>query len=141
MNAVCNGGKFRVNFPKRELVVNGKFLIKEGKYEGELGNEAFSFEGLERLYERYKHSLPSERSESRYRRYFKALCEDDLTDEDMMFGVEREEAQAELEMYVLCALVDGSLKWDDGTMGTWFWQSEADRDLIILKSWVESPEK
>ena len=57
----------------------------------------------------------------------------------MMYGERRDKAQIRLELYVLCLLING-LKWDSGKMGNWFWQSETDKDLVILKKWVE-PDK
>ena len=45
-------------------------------------------------------------------------------------------AQAELELYVLCQILSG-LKWNPETMGCWFWQSKEDKDLVILRQWVE----
>ncbi len=34
---VHNGSTFRINLEKRDLVIDGKYIIKDGKYEGELG--------------------------------------------------------------------------------------------------------
>ena len=65
----------------------GKPVIRNGQYEGELGVPPCTgkefFANVEELYRRYKHSIPSERSESRSRRYFTALPERELDDEDM----------------------------------------------------------
>ncbi|MCS2382951.1 hypothetical protein NXY25_04055 [Bacteroides thetaiotaomicron] len=91
---------------------------------------------MEELYRRYKHSVPSERSESKPCRYFKALQEKDLDDGDMLYGERRDKAQAELELYLLCQIL-GGFRWNPKTMGHWFWQSRTDRDLVILREWVE----
>lgn len=140
VRAVEDGAKFMVNFQSRNLKLNGKYIIEEGKYEGELGVEAGSmdefFTKVEELYYRYKHSVPSERSESRSRRYFTALPERELDDEAMFYGERRDKAQIELELYVLCQILNG-LRWDPETMGRWFWQSKKDKDLVILRQWVE----
>ena len=48
----------------------------------------------------------------------------------------REKAQFELELYVLCQILNG-LKWESEKMGKWFWQSKMDKDLVILKKWVD----
>lgn len=94
------------------------------------------FVGIEQRYAAYKHSVPSERSESHRRYYFKALPEKELSDEDMMYGERREIARCKLELYVLVQLLRGNLYWD-GRWGTWFWCSKNDKDLIILRDWIE----
>lgn len=140
VQAVEAGAKFKIDFPSRSLKLNGKYIIQNGKYEGELGvsecNEDEFLANVEELYHRYKHSVPSERSESKSRRYFMALPERNLSDDAMLFGERRDKAQIELELYVLCQIL-GGFKWDPETMGRWFWQSKVDKDLVILRSWVE----
>lgn len=140
VRAVEEGAKFSVDFPSRSFKLGGKPIIQNGQYEGELGvpsctREEF-FARVEELYRCYKHSIPSERSESRSRRYFTALPEKDLDDEDMLYGERRDKAQAELELYVLCQILSG-FTWNPDTMGRWFWQSKENKDLVILRSWVE----
>ena len=140
IQAVENGAKFQVNFQDRSLKIDGKYIIENGVYEGELGvaeaDERECLSEIEMLYQRYKHSVPSECSESKSRKYFKALSELDLSDDDMMFGERRDKAQIELELYFLCQIILG-FKWNAKTMGNWFWQSRFDKDLVILKDWVE----
>ncbi|MGN0043701.1 hypothetical protein [Alistipes indistinctus] len=140
VEAVEEGAKFMIDFPSRSLKVGGKQIIQNGKCEGELGvepcSEAEFLSRVEELYHAYKHSIPSERSESRSKRYFRALPERELSDEAMLYGLRRDRAQAELELYVLCQILSG-LKWNPETMGRWFWQSKQDKDLVILRQWVE----
>jgi len=140
IQAVEDGANFKVDFQSRSLTLNGKYLIQDGKYEGELGVELGCgdefFTNMEELYNRYKHSVPSERSESKSRRYFTALPEKSLADEAMLYGERRDKAQIELELYLLCQIL-GGLEWDSETMGKWFWQSKTDKDLVILRRWVE----
>lgn len=140
VQAARDGAKFKIDFPSRSLKLNGKYIIQNGKYEGELGvsecSEDEFLANVEELYHRYKHSVPSERSESKSRQYFMALPERSLSDDDMLFGERRDKAQIELELYILCQIING-LKWDPETMGRWFWQSKVDKDLVILRSWVE----
>ncbi len=140
IQAVEDGANFKVDFRYRSLTLNSKYIIQDGRYEGELGMplcvEDEFFANMEELYYRYKHSVPSERSESKSRRYFKALPEKSLADEAMLYGERRDKAQIELELYVLCQIL-GGLEWDAETMGKWFWQSQKDKDLVILRSWVE----
>lgn len=143
LQAVEEGARFKIDFQSRSLKLDGKFIIQDGKYEGDLGVSGCSeddfFTNVEELYHCYKYSVPSERSESKSHQYFRALPERKLTDDAMMYGECRDTAQIGLELYVLCQIING-FKWDSGKMGNWFWQSETDKDLVILKKWVE-PDK
>lgn len=140
IQAIQDGATFKINFQSRSLKLNGKLIIQDGKYEGELGvlycGEDEFFANVEELYRIYKHSIPSERSESNQRRYFMALPEKSLSDDAMLFGERRDKAQIELELYVLCQIING-IKWNPETMGRWFWQSSEDKDLVILRNWIE----
>ena len=136
---VENGSRFRVNFQNRSLKIDGKYVIKDGKYDGELGVKLTDspLEQITQLYTRYQHSLPSERSENKRKCYFKSLPEHLLNDEDMLYGQSREYTQIALELYVLGVILNGSLKWDDFAKGLWFWQSPENKDLILLREWIE----
>lgn len=140
IQSVEEGANFKVDYQTRSLIVNGKYIIRNSEYEGQLGVNINSgiefFEKIEELYSRYKHSVPSERSESKVRQYFTALPEKKLTDDDMLYGERRDKTQIELELYLLCQILNG-FEWDTETMGKWFWQSQKDKDLVILRSWVE----
>lgn len=142
---VEDGESFYVNFKNKSLKIGKKFVIKDGIYDGELFPDiSFDLDTslilsyTELLYEQYKYSMPSERSDSKRRQYFKALSADNLTDEQMATGEFREVARAKLEGFILCTIVNGTFKWDEETMGKWFWQSKKDSDLVILKSWIEN---
>lgn len=140
IETVENGANFKINFQSRSLKLNGKYVIRDGKYEGELGipncNEDEFLTNVEELYHRYKHSVPSVHSEGKSRLYFRALPEKELGDDDMLYGERRDRAQIELELYMLCRILDG-FNWDPEKMGKWFWQSKVDKDLVILRNWVE----
>ena len=140
LRAVEDGARFKVDFQTRSLKVDGKYVIRDGAYESDLGmpkcSEEEFFPTVEELYRRYKHSIPSERSESTSRRYFMALPEKELSDDDMLYGVRRDKAQIELELFVLCQLL-GGFKWNPEKFGRWFWQSKEDKELVILRQWVE----
>lgn len=142
---VERGRKFHVDLQKRCLRINGKYIIKNGEWNDKRPLHNFTEEQLfdhlhflSGLYREYKHSRPTERSMSKGRTYFMALKERDLTDFDMMFGPVRDVAQLRLELAVLMLIIDGTFKWDDATMGTWFWQSQEIKDFVILKQWVMS---
>lgn len=87
-----------------------------------------SIEMLEAAYAAYKYSVPSEKTMHRTHRFY-ALPESELSDDDMLYGMPREQAEAALET----ALADFAYPETAG----WFWQSENDPDLVILKSWTK----
>lgn len=141
---VAQGAPFRIDFKSRTLTVNGKKVIDNGKYDGVRGVtwawdtvtvDDFLAE-MEDIYKDYKHSIPSEQSDRNRRCYFKALPEKELSDEDMMYGMPREVARFNLEFTLLSAILDG-FQWDEAKMGKWFWQSNADKDFVILREWID----
>lgn len=136
---VHRGARFTINFQKRNLKVSGKYLIKEGKFEGDLGIKPCNnpLETITKLYVRYRHSIPSARSDYKRKNYFIALPEHKLEEDDMLYGEPREVAQIKLELYVLIMVLNGSLKWGDFAKDKWFWQSPEHKDLVILKEWIE----
>lgn len=145
---VSEGESFHIDFEKRNMKVGRDYLIKNGEYdeERELLGKSFGnvhnltdllFELLV-LYRVYKYSLPSERSDNKRRKYFKALPMEEITDEQLMGAERREYARAVLEGFVLCMIVGGKFVWDEEIMnGKWFWQSDIEPDLVVLRSWVE----
>ena len=142
---VEEGEPFYINFKNQALKIGKKFIMSDGFYDdsrilyttSELEmSDILSY--IETLYESYKHSLPSERSDSKRRQYFKALPVDKLTDEQMATGERREVARAKLEGFILCMIVNGFFVWNEKEMGKWFYQSDKDPDLVILRSWIEN---
>lgn len=145
---VDNGETFTVDFEKRYIKVGRDYLIREGKYDESKGlfpklhEQPYSLyvtlHEIGELYKNYKYSLPSERSDSKRRKYFKALSIDELTDEQLMYASQRETAQAALEGFILCSILAGHLVWDEEIMnGKWFYQSRSDEDLILLRRWID----
>ena len=148
LERVSNGESFHINFEKRNMKVGRDYLIKDGEFDEskELLGDSFgnvhsltdSLFELECLYKVYKYSLPSERSDNKRKKYFKALPMEEITDEQLMAAERREYARAVLEGFVLCMIVSGKLVWDEDVMqGRWFWQSDIDPDLVVLRTWVE----
>ena len=138
---VHNGSTFRIDFIKRNLLIDNKYIIKEGKYEGNLGVDTSMpvnslIENIEEYYMQYRHSVPSARSESKYRKYFRALPEHKLDEQDMLYGENREIAQLRLELYILISIMNGDLVWDEFAKDKWFWQSSTQPSLVILKQWI-----
>ena len=142
---VTEGESFYINFKNRALKIGKEFLIADGLYDETRSLYSTSeldirdiLQWTEMLYKRYKYSLPSERSDNKRRQYFKALPVEKMTDKQMATGERREIARAKLEGFILCMIVDGLFVWDEKEMGKWFWQSEQDPDLVVLRSWIEN---
>ena len=139
---VDSGENFCIDFKTRTMKVGRNKLIDNGEYDSTRTLNDIQVEdvlsNIEKLYVRYKYSMPSERSDSKYRKYFKALSVDELSDAQLAIGDKREVARAILEGYILCAVLVGKLVWDEDKMGKWFWQSANDPDLVILRDWVEN---
>lgn len=90
-----------------------------------------SFELLEKLYIDYKYSVPNN---VKYKKsYFKALSAKEMSTEQLVSGANRQNAKEKLELAVLTGILNKSLIWPDDTK--WFWQSEKDKDFILLKKW------
>lgn len=111
IKSVENGAKFTINFQKRTCRLNGKLVDLS---EVELPDvEMPVMAWIEILYKYYKRSIPSERSESHRRCYFKAKAEREISDEDMMYGEPREPMRCRLELFVLLSIYHGKLTWHD----------------------------
>ena len=145
VHRVRNGETFYIDFNSQSLKIGKKFIVENGFYDdsrtlyttSELEvSDVLSW--IEMLYKNYKYSLPSERSDSKRKTYFKALSIDKLTDAQIATGERREVARAQLEGFILCMIVDGFFVWDEDEMGKWFYQSKNDPDLVILRSWIEN---
>ena len=145
---VDDGETFSVDFEKQTMKVGKEYLIKNGEYDSsrklfDMGHEDIyslqvALRMIRGLYRNYKYSLPSERSDSKRKKYFKALPIEKITDDQLFIAERRETAQARLEGFVLCAILTNQLVWDEEMMGKWFYQSENDPDLVILRSWIEN---
>ena len=144
---VAEGEPFYINFKNKSLKIGKQFIIADGIYD--TSRELISnmeccadmkclLTFIGGLYRYYKYSLPSERSDSKRRQYFKALPADKLTDKQMAIGMNREIARAQLEGFILCMIVNGTFAWNEAEMGKWFYQSKTDPDLVILRSWIEN---
>ena len=140
---VSDGETFYINFKNRSMKIGKKFIIADGIYDTErqLINYDCSciqdvLSRIESLYEDYKYSLPSERSDGKRRKYFKALSMEELTDDKLFIAKRREVTQCMLEGFILCMVLSGQFKWSS-EIGKWFWQSKKDPDLVILKNFIE----
>ena len=141
IESVSNGETFHIDFEKRTMKIGKQKIIDDGKYDENkqlINFKGFVFETIDQLYKSYKYSLPSERSDSKRRKYFKALSVNEMSDEQLMVAERRESAQCKLEGFILCMMLMNVFTWDELTMGKWFYQSKNDPDLVILRSWIEN---
>ena len=142
---VDDGETFHIDFEKRNIKVGKDYLVKNGEYNTNRMLTAIDTMNLEKvlsaieeLYSDYKYSLPSERSESNRKKYFKALPMEEIEDSYLFNSLRRDVAQANLEGFILCMILNGSFVWDEAKLGKWFWQSQNDNDLVILKKWIKN---
>lgn len=142
---------FKVDFKNKSLKCGNSYLIKNGRYDlnddliflsSQFKTQREAIEHclntIEILYNAYKYSNPSKETESfRDRSYFKALPEEELTIAQRVTGDPRDIAKARLEAFILCTSLAGYLVWDDEIMGGhWFYQGN-DKDLIIMREWID----
>lgn len=142
---VSDGETFHIDFEKQTMKIGKQKIIDCGEYDenrilctNTLLEMSDVLSWLETLYERYRYSLPSERSENKRKKYFKALPIEKIPDELLMTAERREIAQARIEGFVLCMVLEGQFIWDEEELGKWFYQSVNNPDLVILRSWVEN---
>ena len=140
LEQVHNGERFYIDFVNRTMKIGRHKVIDCGVYDETKSlydnKPTDIMSTIAQLYKSYKYSTPSERSDSKRRKYFKALSVEELTDEQMITGANREVAQFELEAFILCSIINGDFVWNEN-YGKWFFQHQSDRDLVILRSWIE----
>ena len=135
INSVSSGSVFNVDLKKKVLQLD-KNNIPLGNISVNISSSEDMLSTIHKLFERYKYSVPSERSEGKRRRYFKALKLSEIDYDDFMFGEGRDTAQIKLELYVLLSSIYYKNFWEEIFKEHFFYQSDKDRDLIILKDWV-----
>ena len=129
------GRRVYIDLKEKEIKVGNTFIIKEGKpvnAKASLINKTENpWQRLEELYQNFKYSLPNKELGSKP--YFKALSYEELPRERMLGAENRNAARVELEAFILLSALAGFLKWEkDG----WFYQSQEDKDFIILKEYL-----
>lgn len=134
-------GTISIDLCSKTIRVNGTVLLEHGLITRQTVNvygNTYTFDGLldevldlDSLYADYKFSLPSARDG---RSYFKALTADELTDEQMVIGMNRLEARVRLEAYILLASLCGILTW---THGNHWYTKGTDPDFILLKKYFD----
>lgn len=119
---------------KTKSVKRGKtYLIKNGKpiSNFKIRTSPVTFSEIEDLYETYKYSVPDGTRSKRP--YFYALGSEQIPTIKMINGANRQKAKEDLELTLLMGILNKSLKWPNQKQ--WFWQSEKDKDLILLREW------
>ena len=119
---VEDGEPYRINFEKREVRLNG-FLV-----DIDFEQTDDKYEKLLELFENYKYSVPSARTDSKY---FFGLDESKLSTKQLAENESRYIARAKLELFVLGLIINQ--KWDFGDK--WYWQSQKDSKLVLFKKW------
>ena len=135
INSVSSGSVFNVDLKKKVLQLD-KNNIPLDNMSVNISSSEDMLSTIHKLFERYKYSVPSERSEGKRRRYFKALKLSEIDYDDFMFGEGRDTAQIKLELYVLLSSIYYKHFWEEIFKEHFFYQSDKDKDLIILKDWV-----
>lgn len=128
----------KVNLKTKTLTANRIAVIKNAKLDPKAKidpKKDLSLTEIERLYQVYKHSVPSENT--RDSRYFKALPLEELSDEDLKTNTDRKTAKEALEICILLSVITRSIEWQSlaPDQNHWFWQSKNDPDLILLRDW------
>ena len=135
INSVSSGSVFNVDLKKKVLQLD-KNTVPLDNINVNISSSEDMLSTIHKLFERYKYSVPSERSEGKRRRYFKALKLSEIDYDDFMFGEGRDTAQIKLELYVLLSSIYHKDFWEEIFKEQFFYQSDKDKDLIILKDWV-----
>lgn len=135
INSVSSGSVFNVDLKKKVLQLD-KNNVPLDNINVNISSSEDMLSTIHKLFERYKYSVPSERSEGKRRRYFKALKLSEIDYDDFMFGEGRDTAQIKLELYVLLSSIYHKDFWEEIFKEQFFYQSDKDKDLIILKDWV-----
>lgn len=150
LDAVDEGRKFKVDLINKSLWIDRKKIIEKGEIVNEQyqGKELIKkydltlhfgidsclppWELLELIFNEFEKSVPSKHT---VKTYFKAKSVDELTDVDLAYNYDRIFMTAMLEGYILLASLKGILKWQNDKH--WFWQSERNKNFIVLKSYIE----
>ena len=111
LDSIETGTHFSIDLNKRLCKVGKKVLIDEVWNGFEIDNENI-LETLQKEYDEFRFSKPSERS-SQYERhsYFSALSDSELTDRQLLLGTNREVARFKLELTMLYIVMN--YKWHE----------------------------
>ena len=138
---ISQGFPFTISFENKSLKIGKRTVnLDDAETTEELTTQEI-VSRIESLYQTFKHSVPSELSNSNVSKYFYPLRLEELDTDDLLQGTDRHMARFDLEFFILTCLRKGHLTWQKDIFGEgWFWKSPNDKDLIILKSWFPEAE-
>lgn len=87
---------------------------------------------VEELYYQYLISRPTEVANYLHPN-FRAKSADELSFDELVTGIPRQQALYAFEGYLMLGIVSGVLKWPEDKH--WYWKSETYPGLILYKSW------
>lgn len=139
---ISSGVPFEIKFcPELSLKVGDNYLVEDGVPCSDLpwyeydDSDISAAINLNDLYQEYKFSIPGKHNPNKP--YFKALKSEELSADDMLYGRPREIERFRLEFYLLYLIVSGNIKPIIDECGSYFWQSQDDKDFVILRKWIE----
>lgn len=137
LNVCCNidnGEKVIADIEYCKIYMNGNVVNIERPVDN-LDPVGYLIETIEYLYEDYKNSIPKKINDDS--KYFKAKSYEELTLKDLVNGKDRYKARQKLESFIV--FIKAFRKEDilDLFGDRFFWQSEEDPELILLRSWFE----
>lgn len=133
-----------VNLDKRSIKYKKQYIVKDGvlvvekiktddkTYIIDKGQIAVVYDPekeIQLLYDNYIYSKPGVGNK---KSYFIPKKSDELTFEELINGMDREEARCKLETYLVCLAMQGMWEWKQESH--WFWKGK--RGLIIYRKWV-----
>lgn len=131
-----------VSLTLKSIIVDGQLWVRNGEVTEHAPSKELcvspngsAIDSLEKLFEVYKYSYPSESETKRKRCYFKAKTAEEMTTEELVTGLPRYVTRIALEAAVLLYAMSGYLKWDE-SWGSWYYKGK-DSDFILLREWVE----
>lgn len=121
--------RLRVN--KKDIIVDGKPVESHAEFGIDISGSSTDeiLERIEELYQAYKNSVPGYNERMHY---FKPLRYEDLSSEARIGGGNRIITQFQLEYFLLVCICSGLQWWRTD----YFWRSEQDPSLVILKDWA-----
>lgn len=132
--AIDNEEKVYTDIKNCKIYVHGK-VVDIDQSSDTTTSIKYIIETIKYLYDDYKNSVPKEMDIDS--KYFKAKPYKDLTLNDLVNGEDRYRARQKLESFIVFIKVfrkEDILAWFEDRF---FWQSEEDPELILLKSWFE----
>ena len=138
------GVKFSIDIKERSMKVNNKMIVQNGVLLNK--DDTWGVEPEECIedcisklvvrFNRFYHSRCDAATEHRKYRWFAPLPFDKLSNDDHLYGDDRRIAQFELEYYLLCQMVFGTISAETLNMGDkFYWKPTKRSHLVIYRDW------